>query len=262
MKPCNQTKNWCTALGGYTLPKYALYGNVSGVTYYCVDVPATRYIHVLITGGKNSREHWERWKTADFPEIAHFIEKFKKSADFIAQAVIPSTHKVREAQELREAAEKIEIHRAINAARQESRERREFLRDAGAPTRKTTPQPMYATTAYQIKGRDQRGFEAEEYCREENPAPMPPREGVEAQFSRFDGMPELQKDGMKTCFKDYRIKNAAKESRKGEKPLRANTGHVSIKRDGGACVTIRDEEGKIAFMFERNPFKNKTNVIR
>lgn len=263
MKPCNQTKNWCTALKGYTLPKYALYGNVSGYLYYCVDVPATRYIHVYAPTVRNSRPHWERWKTVDFPEIAHYIEKFKKSPDFVAQAVIPSTHKVREAAELAAVAEKIEMCRAIKAAKREARERREFLRDAGAPTRKTTPQPMYKTTAYQIKGHDQRGFDAEVYCKEENPAPMPPREGIEAQFARFDGMPELQKDGMKTSFKDYHVQNAAKAARKHDAPFGANGRTVCGKRGGlSAIVTVRDEKGKISRMVEKNAITGETTIIR
>ena len=143
MKPCSQTKDWCVCLGGYTLPKYALYGNVSGVTYWASPKTWEYVVHILIKR-KNGKPAWTSGLMAEYPQIRNFIKKFVKSADFRNFPVEFCAHKTAQAEDFRRGQERHE-------ARKERRSReldRVLLADA--PRDRRIPDPMYKSTAYQV----------------------------------------------------------------------------------------------------------------
>ncbi len=228
MKPVAQTKDFCTCLHGYTLPKYSIYGNVYGTTYYCTDflTPVkingrdVYHVHIFCPAKKNpGRGSWQVTYTDDCKNggaIFVHIRDFVKSADFIAEKPIFCQHRVAKAQELERAAEK--ATRDIKRSREKAA--REWWRDnmMDAPRMKRpqgatgTYLPTYSQSAvdgmgysldYEYNYHEYVGFGDDPTI---NPAlhrsDKPFFENGQNTSGELAFM--VKRDGMKTCFKDYR----------------------------------------------------------
>lgn len=120
MKPIAQTKNFCTCLYGYTLPKFCLYGNIYGTMWYCTEylTPVkingrdVYRIHIFRPSKKDpQRGSWSVCSTSTAKNggaIYVRIRDFVKTQEFIAEKPVFCEHRVAKARELERAAEKAE----------------------------------------------------------------------------------------------------------------------------------------------------------
>lgn len=125
MLPIKQTKDWTVCLFGYTLPKYMLYGKISGITYTCN--PFTPYV---IKIHDEKREVWKTCEISRFPKIKKMVE------NYIA-AGIEGTHI--EACQHRQERKRSEFYRSKQAESIHERNRQKDLRAAGLPVARKAP---------------------------------------------------------------------------------------------------------------------------
>jgi len=150
MRPIKQTRNFSVCLNKRTLPKNALYGNVYGTTWYCIDFKPRHYYsskgrksyyNIHIWDDSKKRPCWTKSDTRSYPAIFVRIRDFINSDEFVDAEVIDCYHYNRAMKE----SERRTISAQIKAAHEEERKNREFLRDAGAPVEKR------AQTAFMYK---------------------------------------------------------------------------------------------------------------
>lgn len=144
MKAINQAKDFSVCIHGYTLPKYALYGNVYGVTWYTADTKLRNGSYTINVWAENKNGHggWSPRRTADgYGAIYVRIRDFMKSPDFIREKPVFCEHRQKKRLEMNQAVE--EIHR------QKNRVYEEVAREA-CPFRRV-PLPQYRASAYQLR---------------------------------------------------------------------------------------------------------------
>lgn len=138
MKPINQTQDFCVCLHGYTLPKYSLYGNVYGVTWYTDDIRTRKkhgknvyIIHVFCPAADSTKKgSWQKTDTLSCQNgsaIYVRIRDFIASDAYIDKTPVKCEHKQKIAKQAENAIKALERKDAIIAEKQ----RKEDLQ--GAP---------------------------------------------------------------------------------------------------------------------------------
>lgn len=90
MKPAKQSKDFSVCLHGITIPKGAIYGNVSGVTYFCNPVT----LELWVTD--EERHGFKKARMADYPKIRHYVHTVTAALEYQAITFEKCAHKKRE----------------------------------------------------------------------------------------------------------------------------------------------------------------------
>lgn len=229
MRPISQAKDFSVCLHGYTLPKYSLYGNIYGTTWYCTNFTPEKIngrdifrIYVFCPSKKDpGRGSWQVTYTDDCKSggaIYCYIRDFIKSAEFISAKPEKCAHKTARRQELKQAIERAER----DVQRIKMREAREWQRDnmVYAPRAKRpqgatgTYLPTYSQSAVDGRGYsldwEEHYIPASKLYVGDDPTINPTLHRSDKPFfeNGQNTAGELafmvKRDGMKTSFKNYR----------------------------------------------------------
>lgn len=101
MKPCKQVLAFGTNFHGYSVPKYALFGSVSGVLYVCTNVfgyreKITKQKHFPLKVWNGFR--YENTTTENYPTIRKYIVQYMNNTpDFVREKCIYCEHRSQKA---------------------------------------------------------------------------------------------------------------------------------------------------------------------